>query len=784
MQVNAYLKSRQLLLIFDGFEHVREGAPLLSQLVHEAPGVRMIITSRDRLPVPDVVTVEVRGLPYPEEQLDEEIERYGAVQLFLHAARRHSPDFTLTAENRLAVVRICRLVEGLPLGIELAAGWTRSMSCAAIAERIAEDLELLIGTENAQDQPLSMVAAIDYFWYMLVPVEQQMLQRLAVFRDGFASAAAQQVAGVSLFFLDGLVSKGYLHFSNRRRYETHELLRQYAIGKLRNDAAAYQAAYESHCRYYLNLLQQRELALAASRHMLGTVGAELENVRAAWAWALEQGWLDLLERSLEGLAAFYDLRAAFYEAATHFGYAAGRLQDRLSANGADVPVTRRMIGYLLAMRSRFLVRLALYEEAIATAREALDLAVALSDRRLEAMSRYYWAEALNWQGAADTAMNYYRQTLALAEQGDLLTLQSDALRKIGRILSQQGAYDEARAAMNQALELARRSGDRHRESRALNDLGVLIDSLGDRVMAYGHYEDCLRLAREIGDRSGEGTAMLNLGALALDQQRYAEAEQLLELALPIFRESSDRHNEAIALENVGDCARLQGDLHDAQHYYERAFAICRTVGEPYGEGVLLYNLGLLAYLRNNYADARARAGEALTIARQLGDDELLGKVLILEGHVLCATEQYAAAGDSYHQALAAYQAPGQAYRASEALAGLLQVALAQNDPATAEERAGQIADYLESDRLEHTAELPFILLACFRGLQARRPERARTLLLTAYRTLELHVAAIPREGRRTLFLTQIRPHREIVEEVQRSAMLNEADMQLLAYLKE
>lgn len=767
-QVCAHLRRRQMLLVLDGFEYLRGATPLLHAIIDDAPGVRMLITSRDRLPIAEVVTVDIRGLPYPEQEDAAVIAHSSAVQFFVRAARQSSLDFDLTADSLEAIVRICRLVEGMPLGIQMAAGWVRTLSCAAIADSIARDLAQLPGSVQPSGQLDSLIATIDYFWYMLAAVEQQTLQRIAVFCDGFTHAAAQQVTGASLFFLDALVAKGYLHLTRAQRYETHELLRQYAAARLREDTAAYQSAHTSHSSYYLELIRQHDLLSAGSRHALHTISADLKNVRAAWAWALAQGMVGAIAQSIPGLLTFYDLSAGSHEAATVFEQTAATLQQSLAEHPDDPALVQRTIGYLRAAQSRFLVRLSLYGEAIDAARAALDLAVLVDDTLLESLGNYFWGEALSWQGAAAEARERYQQALELARRAAAPAIQSDVLRKMARILSGYSQHTEARALMEQALELAHRIGDRTREGRALNDLGIITESLGDGVMAHDFYEQCLRLTREIGDRPGEGSALLNLGALALDQRRFDEAECCFELALPIFLESGDRHNEAIVLENSGDSARQQGDFNDAQHYYERALQIYSTTGERRGVNRILHNLGLLAALRGDNQRADALVTEALQIARETDNNRLWAAGLALRGQILIVWQRYAEASQAYEQALALYEAQGQPHLATEARAGLVRVALAQNDWAAAAQHAALIAAYLETGTLNWVTDPVEVMLTCVRGLQRSQPERARALLEKAHQQLEQYAASITREDRRSLFLEQAPANRELREEVRRA----------------
>ena len=198
-QLLRYLREKQMLLVLDNFEHLIEGAGLISAILQAAPGIQILVTSRERLNLQGEWVFEVEGLPHPpssEEGSPEQVEMYEAVQLFLQNALRVHPAFRLNEENRKWVVRICQLTEGMPLAIELAAAWVRVLSCQQIAQEIERSLDFL--KASARDLPerhRSLRAALDHSWNLLSVEEQMVFKRLSVFRGGFRREAAQNAAG-------------------------------------------------------------------------------------------------------------------------------------------------------------------------------------------------------------------------------------------------------------------------------------------------------------------------------------------------------------------------------------------------------------------------------------------------------------------------------------------------------------------------------------------------------------------------------------------------------------
>jgi predicted ATPase len=224
------------------------------------------------------------------------------VALFVQQAQRVRAGFKLSPVEAPHVVRICRLVEGVPLGIELAASWLRVLSCEEIAGEIEQNLDFL--TSVLQDVPerhRSLRAVFDHSWRLLSPAEQALFAALSVFRAGFQREAAARVAGASLPSLADLADKSLLRRGDPGRYEIHEMLRQYAEEKLRADPAEDEAVRDRHCRYYAELMVQHKTQLKGEQPhaVLSELSAERENVRAAWNWAVAHRRIEELDQFME-----------------------------------------------------------------------------------------------------------------------------------------------------------------------------------------------------------------------------------------------------------------------------------------------------------------------------------------------------------------------------------------------------------------------------------------------------------------------------------------------------
>ncbi len=315
-QLLNHLREKSSLLVLDSLEHLLEGAGLLAELLQQAPGVKLLVTSRERLNLQAEWLFGLQGLPVPSLDQVDQAEEYSAVALFLQSAGRAQVGFELRPEERPWVVHICRLVEGMPLAIELAAAWVRLLSCQEIAQEIERNLDFLC--TSARDMPerhRSMRAVFDQSWQMLSAEEQQVLGRLSVFRGGFRRHAAEQVAQVSLSLLTALVDKSLLRRNEAGRYGLHPLIRQYAADCLREDPDHDRAARDRHSHYYLTMVREREAILHSHRRkeVIGELTVEIDNLRLAWEWAATRGQVTLLRQTAWPLWLYYSMRNLLQE---------------------------------------------------------------------------------------------------------------------------------------------------------------------------------------------------------------------------------------------------------------------------------------------------------------------------------------------------------------------------------------------------------------------------------------------------------------------------------------
>ncbi len=739
-----FLHPKESLLILDGFEHLAAGASLLADLLRRAPEVRVLVTSRARLGARGEWAMPLAGLQLPptEPATVAEAEGAHAIQLFVQSARRVAPAFRLTPENVSNVARICRLVEGLPLGIELAAAWVRLYDPQQIADQIEGSLDFLHvpGADRSQSHG-SLRGTFDSSYGLLSEAQRGLLRRLSVFRGGFTVAAARQVAGADPALLDSLLDKSLLqtasfdhapHFLRSgtsqdgpaRRLDLHLTLREYATEKLAEGPEDEAATRAEHSRFYLAFLRARQEAIAGERvkEALDEIQGEISNIRAAWHWAAAAGLVEALAGGLNALAGFYSHTGYLREAEAAFGEAA----ERASAlAGAEC-----LACHLLIQQAAFLRRLAEYGPAIQVAQAAVARAQAAQEPLCEAMAVSVWGEALWRQGEFSAAREQLERALALARglpDGDKVA--ADSLNSLAGVCWRQGDYAGARKCLEACLHLPSHAGRTRPRSIALGNLGVVAVEQGDYVAARRCYREALDIEREIGERAGESVSLTNLGNLSLYLGAYTEAETYYQQALAIHRETGARENEAWTLGNIG----------------------------------------LLAHYRGDQEAALGHARVALGMAREIGDQAMQATMWMQLGHALAELARPDEAVEAYNESLALRRALAQPNMATEPLAGLARVRLAQGDLRQAQAHIEEILHHLASESESDPGQAlagtlsPFLVyLTCYNVFVAAQDERALGILTTAHNLLTARGARINDERMRQSFFEEVAAHREIV----------------------
>jgi DNA-binding SARP family transcriptional activator/predicted ATPase len=598
-QLLNYLEEKELLLVLDNLEHLvsppYKVVDLLTQILAHAPAVKVLVTSRERLSLRQEWIFEVEGLDYPEPRSDtllvatqgrEQFESCGAVQLFLQVARRLQPNFNLGGADRLALTRVCQLLAGMPLGIELAAAWVQILSCSEIAEEIERNLEFPAALwPDLPERHHSLHAVFENAWSLLSADERDIFCRLSVFRGGFKLEAAEQVANAAPAVLASLVNRSFLHQIALDQYEMHEFLRQRAEVKLREHVQEKELADARHAGYYASFLQQREISSGGNPKQIVTeISAEIENIRTAWEWAVAETKVKEIGQSLEGLWGFYDTRGWFKEGEESFGQAADRLAREVGSSGtkkrgktreAENTRLKLVLGQLLIRQGWFYYRRGNYRHSM----EVLQV-----------------------------GLTTLRQV-----EGDVQREVVFALGQLGLVAWYLGDYVEAKSYLATGLSAG---------SQEAGWLGLLVDfARGQVSQAVGEYEAAKQLyqttitaGRAMNEPRTVAFQQICLSTILIVEGEYAEAERLLEESLALCQGIQDPFGKALALTYLGAAAHGQGQQRLAQQRHQASAEIFEEIGERWGIALALTGIGQATCALGEYEAARQYLRQALRTA--------------------------------------------------------------------------------------------------------------------------------------------------------------------------
>jgi len=530
------LQYKFYLLVMDNFEHLLDGAPIVSEILAAAPGVKVVATSREALNLQEEWLFTVQGMAYPETADD--IEDYSAVQLFAQNARRMRPDFSLD-EEATGVRNICALVEGMPLALELAAAWVRVMSCMEIANEIRGGLDILeTPARNVPPRHRNMRAVLEYSWGLLTDTQREVFQKLSVFQGSFTRQAAEAITGASLRTLSSLVDKSWLRWDPaRRRYDLHELLRQYGDEQLRLDSAAWNETAERHCRYFAQFLEAQLPRLTGGQYQeaIADIETDFDNVRSSWNWAVEHCRQEEIEAAVRSLWYFFDTGGLrFQEGEQTFARAAAALEAAGLRDG-------RVRGRVLAYQGALCFSLVQYQKGMALLEEALRILRPLDAREDIAFCLLEIGMNIN-EHTRDIlrARDYFHQSLTIYRE-------LNHEWGIANVLSWLSVSHYEEAVEYGAEDGLQQAGYYAHEGYALYQklnnvwgiavLGITVASvahlLGDYEQGWQYASESYRVFEQMGIQWGIPFSLFNMGESACGLGRYDDARRCALRALQV-----------------------------------------------------------------------------------------------------------------------------------------------------------------------------------------------------------------------------------------------------------
>ncbi len=568
------------LLILDNLEHLlaltpavdRSGgvAELLVDMLQQAPTIKILVTSRERIHLHAEWTFELHGLPVPQELDPHRPEENSAVALFLQHARRVNPEYRMTPADLSAIIQICQLVGGVPLAIELAAAWTAMLTCEEIAQEIGSNLDFLSTSMwDIPERHRSMRATFDHSWNLLSGGERRVLSHLSIFQGGFRRKAAEQVVGADLHILANLVSKSLLRRTESGRYNIHEVIRQFALSHLTVDPT-YRIVRQAHSEYYLKLLAEKESELkgAAQLQAIREIVDEMDNLRTAWAWAAKGANYLLICSALRSFGWFCNIHGYLDEGIEQLEMVARKLRTAQDDAGWQAILGRVLAqqGLLNFRKGRFGPALELFEASLKYFGSTGEPAWLVDPLLISGIILFLIGEI-------DVSRSRLTEALANAQTAKDEWAAAYAHFNLGYIDSLTGHYSRGYETMLSALAAWREIGDPNAVALGLNFISRTAIQLGLHAEARTFLEESLRLNIEVGDRWGTGTSYRNLGLAALRRGELDEARTMLQESLEIFDGFVTGWDIAQSLSYLADVEAAAADLPAAMQTYSRAIEL-------------------------------------------------------------------------------------------------------------------------------------------------------------------------------------------------------------------
>ncbi|KAA3655589.1 MAG: hypothetical protein DWQ04_33335 [Chloroflexi bacterium] len=554
-----HLRDHECLLLLDNYEPLLthpDATQLVELLLQRAPEVQMLITSRESLQLYEERVITLDGL-----QTD-------AATLFTqHAARiRGKP---LSSDDTVQIDRICDLLAGVPLALELAAGHTRTQAVAAIAEQIAQTLDALQTTlRNLPPRQRSLRAAFDYSWELLAEPLRAQLARLALFVGDFDSEAAQAV-GVTASSLRDLAAKSLLQPLPDNRFALHPLICEFVDERLQSPHREEITAV--FCHHYAQTFGHWAQAIGRGmvEQSLDAWRHDHANLVQAWRLAVAAQDAALLGRLHYPLGLFHHWRNWYGLAETLFTKAATALADWRNARDERATV----YGYILLRQAWFVYVQGRIAEAIDLMKAARPVIAQSGDTALRDLWQRNLVQKVIKAGDYPRAQALIDQLLADSDPTQDPDAHANRLFNSFHAFAATGEYERAAAMVGDALEIFEELADTRRILLCQYALGNIARAQGEYDRAIRLFRQCLGVRLNLDDRRGVANTQGALADALYAAGELDEAQQLAEAACEIYAELNDKIGWPYPLNVLGNIARDRGDRETAVTHYNKALTM-------------------------------------------------------------------------------------------------------------------------------------------------------------------------------------------------------------------
>ncbi len=651
-QLFSYLRERDMLIVIDNAESDLENVgPFATKLLAQAPGVKLLVTSRTPLNLRAELVVLLKNLSIPTEgttidhiALSE--GSFDSVRLFDTCARLVFDQFEMTDANLPSIIRICHLVSGIPLAIELAATWIGHYSCEEIVEAIEQDISFL--STRFVDHPerhADMSQLFNHSWKLLNRDEQQALLKLSTFAGSFSRGAAEHLLDDSLGTLISLVDKSMLNISHGGRYDMHDLVRRFVSEKWTEFYGAQadeeqEKAKDQFGRYFFETVT----ALAAKLHVeepapiIKTIQLELSNILSGWRWALEARQFGLLIGTINSLSRFYHFTGLYHEALSHFTKSAESLEHLHPTLETEAQADfLKVMVRIQAKVSFYQLRLRQYTEGLRVAEKAVEYGQLADDPSALAEAHLNYGEANKFVNLIDLAEHSFNKALTLARDGSDMRLESVALRQMGRLAWGNGEIEEADRYYWQALAIERKRGDLLAQAQLVVALAQSAELRGNLSLAQSYYDEGIENCLKLTNNHRLNEIRLYLGQVYSFQGAYDRATLIFEQTLADSQEAGDVYSVGESYRGFAVVHYLEGRLDEGKIAAEKAFRLAQQHQDQHYHTLSMGTLGMIYQKIGQAEEAERMLNGALDLSRRLKFNKNMSDILI--GLSLCRLDR-------------------------------------------------------------------------------------------------------------------------------------------------
>ena len=631
-QLIDYLRKRVVLLLLDGFDHLVSHAKLLARLLEAVPGVKILVTSREKLNLKCEWIYTLSGLPLPEEGDVPSLYENDSIQLFLARLAQLKTDFHPSMKDFSDIGDICKNIAGIPLGIELAAAWSGILTIEEIKNEVLETVDFLeVETQDLSKEHQSLRAVFQSSWHLLSPQQQKIFSQLAIFQGEFDFQVAQIVTGANLKNLSELVSKSLVMVRDQGRFSLHSLNQEYALEKLDAQRDARFGVENRYSQYYLDYLLQRQKKLMESEMLQARseLRRELTHILAAMIWICKHGERGLILDALNALLVFYAVHNNWFDGVNFFA----RLAEERKSHIGDSEYNSGFDPVVFSCK----VHQAFLLSNLGRIDQSEDLSRSCLKPLQKSGLRRELSECLHNLGVNASFRGEYRKAQSLLEEAIQMGKESDHilwptyLLWLGHVYFLLGEYEQGLLTLNRCHAIFESMGTFWGSAFALSKMGLASDGLGEHQQAIRFHQRALAVFEKVENQAGKGYCLSRMSISACHLGNFGLSKGYAEEAQKIFEAIGHHWGLSSALSCLGFACYGLGNEQKARQAFCTALRISnRDQMAPLslyaltGLGLILLSAGqtnhafsLLDYVKHHPKMAKAYFDHALCVLKDV-----------------------------------------------------------------------------------------------------------------------------------------------------------------------